>query len=182
MKKTIFLLLLVMITPVAMAQSDSTAVKIVPAPTVVRKAFGFLSYDSVFHSMKEYAQAVKNLKQLRTKYDAEMKRSEDDFNKKYEDFLDGQKDFPQTILLKRQNELQEMMDKNIAFKNEARKLLRDAENDAFTPLQERLSQILITIGREKGFAFILNTDENACPYINPAQGEDITALAISRVK
>jgi outer membrane protein len=144
--------------------------------------FGYLSYDAAFQSMREYAQARKSLDDLKAKYDAEMKRSEDDFNKKYEEFLDGQKDFPQTILQKRQMELQEMMDKNVSFKNEAKRLLRDAENDTFAPLQDRLSAVLKDIGKEKGFAFILNTDYNACPYIDPAQGEDITTLVKDKVK
>ena len=41
---------------------------------------------------------------------------EDEFNRKYEDFLEGQRDFPQTILQKRQLELQQLMEKNIEFR------------------------------------------------------------------
>ena len=113
---------------------------------------------------------------LRAKYDAEMKRAEDEFNKKYEEFLEGQHDFAPSIYKKRQAELMDMMDKNIAFKNEARRLLRQAEQDARQPLKDKLKEILARIGQEKGYAFILNTDGDALPFVNPEQGDDITQL------
>lgn len=135
--------------------------------------YGYLSYDSVFHAMPEYAVAQKNLADLRQKYEAEMKRSEDEFNAKYEQFLEGQRDYVQSILQKRQAELQEMMDKNIAFRKEANRLLAQAEKDAYAPVQARLNAAIAKIGSERGLAFVLNTDGNACPYIDPAMGENI---------
>ncbi|MFW9607766.1 MAG: OmpH family outer membrane protein, partial [Prevotella sp.] len=32
------------------------------------------------------------------------------------------------------------------------------------------------IGDQRGYAFILNTDNDAVPYINNASGEDISAI------
>ena len=43
----------------------------------------------------------------------------DRFNSKYEEFLDGQRSYAKSILEKRQAELRELMEKNIAFKAEA---------------------------------------------------------------
>lgn len=86
--------------------------------------FGYLSCDSVLHSMPEYNAAMKNLKELKAKYDSEMKRVEDEFNNKYELFLEGQSDFAPSIRQKRQAELQELMEKNMAFKEEARAFLK----------------------------------------------------------
>ncbi len=138
--------------------------------------YGYLSYDSVLTTMPDYAVALQNINDLKSKYDAEAKRVEDDFNKKYEEFLDGQHDFPETILRKRQNELQELMDKNIRFKEESRRLLSSAEKDILAPLHAKLAAVLAQIGMERGYAFILNTDQNACPFVHPAMGENITGV------
>ena len=81
--------------------------------------------------------AQRSIDDLRQKYDAEMKRAEDEFNSKYEEFLDVQKDLVPAILRKRQAELQEMMQKNINFKNESQRLLKQAEADAFAPVRLR---------------------------------------------
>ena len=136
--------------------------------------FGYLSFETVMKSMPEYAAMQTNLSQLREQYEAEQKRVEDDFNKKYEEFLDGQASFPKTILQKRQSELQEMLDKNIAFKKESQLLLANAENTMLEDLKSAITAALVELGQERGYAFILNTDQNAVPFINPALGEDIT--------
>jgi outer membrane protein len=162
MKKALFIVLLALVTAMpAMAQSELK--------------FGYLSYESVLQAMPEYAAMQNSMAELRQKYEAEQKRVEQDFNKKYEEFLDGQKSFPKTILQKRQSELQEMLDKNVAFKKESQRLLSQAEEDAMLPVKVRLAEVLDAIGRERGYAFIVNTDEKVALWLNPALGEDITA-------
>ena len=89
--------------------------------------FGYLSYEGAIQSMPDYAIVQKKMKALQEQYQAETLRVEDEFNRKYEDFLDGQREFPRTILQKRQTELQELMEKNIQFKEQGRQELADAE-------------------------------------------------------
>ena len=138
--------------------------------------FGYFSFDNVLKSMPDYVMAQRSIDDLRQKYDAEMKRAEDEFNSKYEEFLDVQKDLVPAILRKRQAELQEMMQKNINFKNESQRLLKQAEADAFAPVKNKLYNALKKVGQAQGYAFILNTDGDACPYVNPEMGEDATEL------
>ena len=138
--------------------------------------FGYFSFDNVLKSMPDYVMAQRSIDDLRQKYDAEMKRAEDEFNSKYEEFLDVQKDLVPAILRKRQAELQEMMQKNINFKNEAQLLLKQAEADAFAPVKNKLYNALTKVGQAQGYAFILNTDGDACPYVNSEMGEDATEL------
>lgn len=138
--------------------------------------FGYFSFDNVLKSMPDYVMAQRSIDDLRQKYDAEMKRAEDEFNSKYEEFLDVQKDLVPAILRKRQAELQEMMQKNINFKNESQRLLKQAEADAFAPVKNKLYNALTKVGQAHGYAFILNTDGDACPYVNPEMGEDATEL------
>lgn len=138
--------------------------------------FGYFSFDNVLKSMPDYVMAQRSIDDLKQKYDAEMKRAEDEFNSKYEEFLDVQKDLVPAILRKRQAELQEMMQKNINFKNESQRLLKQAEADAFAPVKNKLYNALTKVGQAQGYAFILNTDGDACPYVNPEMGEDATEL------
>ena len=119
---------------------------------------------------------------LKEKYAQEQQRVEDEFNKKYEEFLDGQRDFPQTILQKRQSELQELLDKNIAFKKESQRLLAEAREKAMQPLKARLSDALSRVGSSLGLAFIVNTDQNALPWMNITMGEDVTEAVIKALQ
>ena len=141
--------------------------------------FGYLSYEQAFRMMPEYSSVQQGLDVLRGKYEDEIKRVENEFNKKYEEFLDGQRDFAPSILRKRQSELQEMMARNIAFKEESQRLLQQAEEDAMRPLYTKLDHVLSQVGRERGYAFILNTDRHAVPFVHPEMGEDVTDAVMS---
>jgi outer membrane protein len=73
------------------------------------------------------------------------------------------------------------MEKNIKFKEQSRQELEDAERQAMAPLRIRLIELLSTIGRERGYAFVYDTDTKALPFINPAQGEDISQMVNARL-
>ena len=163
MKKAIVILVMVLVGLTASGQSSTTTLK-----------FGYLSYDSVKQSMKEYAEMQQQVAAMRSAYEAEMKRVEDDFNKKYEEFLDGQQSFPKTILQKRQSELQEMLDKNIAFKNESLRILNETEAQLMESVNLMVKICVQQVGQQHGYAFILNTDANAVPWLNPEMGVDVT--------
>ena len=134
---------------------------------------GFFSYEEAFHSIPGYAIAQTSLRTLREQYEAEMHRVEEDFNAKFEDFLDHQKELAPAIRQKRQMELQLMMERNVSFREEMERLMAEAEADAYKPLRDKISQVLFRIGQEKGLDFILNTDSNAWPYISPETGIDL---------
>ena len=148
----------------------------------VAQSFGYLSYDQVLKSMPEYVITQKKMADLTAQYEAETKRVEDEFNTKYEQFLEGQRDFPPTILQKRQSELEELMEKNIAFKEESRQLLATAEKEAMAPLHEKLAAANQQVGTSRGLAFILNTDQNAVPFINPSMGIDVTEAVLQLIE
>ncbi len=140
--------------------------------------YGYLSVDSVLHSLPDYTIAKHKLSDLKAKYDAEMKRVEDEFNTKYQFFLQDQQELAPSILQKRQAELQELMDKNVAFKAKARQLLQEAEEEAMSPIRDKVNTAIRLVGEKRGLAFVLNTDNNAAPFLNPTFGEDITAAVL----
>ncbi|MBR7031480.1 MAG: OmpH family outer membrane protein [Prevotella sp.] len=144
--------------------------------------FGYLSYEQALKSVPQYAIMEKQLADLEAQYQAETKRVEDEFNRKYEEFLEGQREFPKTILQKRQVELQELMEKNIAFKEESRQQLASAEEEALAPLKAHLSEAIAKVAKEHGLAFVVNTDSNAYPFIDPTIGEDINTLVQNALK
>ena len=138
--------------------------------------FGYLSYEQALQSMPQYAAVQQQMADLRAQYQAETKRVEEEFNRKYEEFLEGQREFPKTILQKRQTELQELMEKNIAFRDESRRQLAAAEQEAMQPLKTRLNEVIAEIAGQQQLALVVNTDANACPFIAPTMGINIDQL------
>ena len=144
--------------------------------------FGFLSYESALKSTPKYGKIQMHMDSLRSAFQAELQRVEDEFNRKYEDFLEGQKDFPRTILLKRQTELQEMLQKNIQFKQESLNELKQTEELLIAPLRTRLSEAIATVAREQRLALVINTDANACPFIEPTMGVNVTEAVMQIIE
>ena len=169
--KTLCTLLLLLAATVVSAQEEAVRIP----------QFGYLSYKTIFEQMPEYAQAKASFEQLKARYDAEAKRSEDEFQRKFSEFLQDQKDFPASILQKRQLELQDLMDKSVAFRQETQRLLQQAEAELQAPVAAKLTEAIQAVAGERGLYFVLNTDDNAVPFIHPQAGIDITEPVLIRL-
>lgn len=167
MKKTVLLFLTIILALTANAQELK---------------FAYFSYDAALKSMPDYGIALVNVDKLRSQYNGEIERAEKEFNAKYEDFLENQRSLAPAILDKRQAELQELLQKNLKFKEEAKRLLKQAEDDAYAPLKNKLNAAVKKIGAERGYAFVINTDNNACPYVDSTKGDDISMLIEDALK
>lgn len=163
MMKRILLVIFACIALTAQAQDNTQVLR-----------FGYLSYEAALKAMPENAAVLMKMDSLRSAFQEELQRVENEFNRKYEDFLEGQKDFPRTILLKRQTELQEMLQKNIQFKQQSIDELKQTETLLMAPLRTRLNAAIATVAREQHLALVINTDANACPFIEPTMGVDVT--------
>lgn len=163
---------------------ETTTQQVVVQQPVQVQRFGYFSYNEAIKSMPEYIQAQNSLEKLKKYYDQEMERSEQEFTKKFSEFIDGYKSFPENIMLKRQKELQQLMEQSMAFKNEAQQLLNKSENELMAPVHEKMKEALKKLGTERNYSYILNTDNNAYPFINTmnGQGEDITDAVIKLIK
>lgn len=165
MKRTLFFVMAALL--LLAANTDAAA---------QRLTFGYLNYTQVLHSMADYATAQTTMQGIREQYDKEAAYNEDKFFKMYSDYIQGQKSFPEDIMLKRQKELQVAMDQGIKFREESEKLLLSAEADLCQPIEQKLDSAIAVVAKARGLAFVLNTENHACPFVNPADGYDITEL------
>ena len=139
-----------------------------------QQSFGYLSYSEVLQSMPQYSEAQERLNTLKTEYMKETERAEQIFSKQFAEYIDGQKSFSENIMMKRQKELQQLMDQSIEFKKEAEDLLRKAEKELMEPVETRLKDAIRAVGTELNLDYILNTDGNMYPFINEEKGVNVT--------
>ena len=155
--KKVLLLIFACLALTVQAQESFSLVKI-----------GTISYTKALAALPDYAVTQQRLADQRAQYEKELKRAEDDFNRKYEEFLD----------LKRQTELRELMERNVAFKAESRRELAEAEAAALLPLKEQLNSLLAKVAAENGLIIIVNTDGDACPFIAPSLSVDAMPMVL----
>lgn len=177
MKKAFIIALIALLPSAAALSAQTTAATAAPAAK-----YGYVSYGALLASLPEYAKAQQQLAELKRKYEAEALYNEETFKHMFADFLQGQKEFPQTILLKRQRDLQVAMERGLAFREEADSLLRQAEKDLCAPARLILDAALRAVGAERGYDCILDTDARACPFLNPAVAEDATPFVREKLE
>ena len=143
---------------------------------------GYFSYKAILEDMPDYVTAMLGVETLRKQYDEELKAASDEFNEKYELFLDQQSMLDEPIKQKRQADLQSLLDRNTQFRNESMRLLKQAEQDALAPVKQKLNKAIQSVGYCGAFLLIVNTDSEACPYIDSNSAEDVTAKIKSYIR
>lgn len=143
---------------------------------------GYFSYKAILEDMPDYVTAMLGVETLRKQYDEELKAASDEFNEKYELFLDQQSMLDEPIKQKRQSDLQSLLDRNTQFRNESMRLLKQAEQDALAPVKQKLNKAIQSVGYSGAFLLIVNTDSEACPYIDSNSAEDVTAKIKSYIR
>lgn len=152
-----------------------------PLAAMAQIKIGYLSYERVLKQMPEYVQAEQQLDNLKAQYLQEAKRGEEEFQRKFAEFLQGQKDFPQNIMLKRQAELQNLMDNGLKFRQEAEQLVEKARKEMMDEVKAKLNVAIEAVGIAGGYACVLNTDGGTTPFLNPALSHDVTNEVFARL-
>ena len=174
--------LLAMLPATASAQQTDVAAESVENPLPVAPRYGYCSHRQLLESMPEYAQVVAQLKSLRGKYESEASHNEEDFRRRFQEYLQGQKEFPEAILLKRQADLERSMEEGLAFRAQADSLLQQAETDLMQSLHARIDAAIRAVAVEHGYECVVNTDAGAFPFLNPALSEDITTFVSEKLR
>lgn len=145
------------------------------ASTMAQQAkIGYYSTKAVLAADVAYQNSMKDIEKLRKQITDELTAAQKDFTEKYELFLEQQADLDDVIRQKRQADLQELLNKNEQFRDESLQRVKQAEEDAIIPAMQRIKDAISNLTQNEQFIIIIDTDKEACPYINPDFSEDIT--------
>lgn len=150
-----------------------------PLVLMSQNKFGYFSYKAVLDSVPQYAVAMESYDKLKQRCLKEIDHNEQELTRFYVAFLDGQREFPEPILRKRQKELQQMIDNSIIFRNELKAWLRHAKDSLSAASYQMIDSVLPRVCEELSLSYILDIDKGGYKYINPMFGNDVTADIIS---
>ena len=111
---------------------------------------------------------------MQKQYEDEIKRASDEFNKKFAEFQQEQKNLPQNILERRQKELQELSEKGMQFQQDAQQQLQKAYADMMAPIYEKMEKSVQTVAKAGGYIFVFDLNRTDIPYVDETQAKDIT--------
>ena len=107
--------------------------------------FGHINAQEIITVMPEFTKAQNDIQTLEKQLTAELQRTQEEFNKKYQEF---------------QQDAQQQMAK--------------AQNDAMTPIYQKLDNAIKAVGAAEGVIYIFDLARTSIPYVNESQSINLT--------
>ena len=130
---------------------------------LAQSKFAHLNSQDIISEMREYKVATATLADMQKKYQDELNRTKEDFNKKYQEYLAQAEGLPRNIAERRQKELQDLAQRQEQFQQDAYNSLQQAQQEAMNPILEKVQKAVQEIGEAEGYI-----------YIDPITGADIS--------
>ena len=112
--------------------------------------------QEVIQAMPEFATMQKQMADMEAKYKNEMQVMQDEYNKKYSDFVAQQDSLTENIKMRRMQELQDMEQRTQNFIQNSQQDFQKKQGELFTPIQDKLKNAIKAVGDEKGYTYILD--------------------------
>lgn len=149
-----------------------------PLSLMAQMHFGYFNYDELLRQLPDYASVTEEYETLQAKCDAEILRNEEELTRSYVAFLEGQSEFPEPILRKRQKELQELVDKSVIFRDQLKQWLTEACDSMYAPLHATIDDAVSRVCLHNNLAYAVDVTNGLYTFINPKFGYDITEAVL----
>ena len=152
-----------------------------PLASVAQIRFGYLNYEEARQQVPQYKEAQAHYDELVKRCEQELVRNEEELTRNYVAFLDGQRDFPEPILRKRQKEVQDLVDRSIIFRDQVKKWLVHAHDSLFAPVNAIVDDAIARVCMHNELAYVIDTEKSGYLFVNPAMGFDVTKAVINTI-
>ena len=119
--------------------------------------YGHINTQELFAQMPELTQVKAQMDTLQSMYENQLAAMQEEFNKKVQDFQQGQATMTDGVREFRQQELAELEQRIQTFYQTAQQDIERKRQEYLAPLQEKLSKAIQAVGEEKGFTYIFDT-------------------------
>ena len=145
-----------------------------PLGAMAQAKFGHMNSQEIITVMPEFTKAQADLDALSKQYREEMQRSEEEFNRKYQELLQQQDSLPKNILERRSKEVQDMAQCQQQFQLEAYQAMEKAQQEAMVPIYKKLDDAVQAVGKAEGVVYIFDIARTPVAYIGTGS-IDLTA-------
>ncbi len=160
-KYTILTIALLVITSVVLAQDNQ----------VIRNqsiTIAYVNSSELLDSLKEKQEATNKLIDLSDNYKKELELMQNEYNKKYSDYITYQTSLSDNIKLRRMQELTQLENRIQEFMRLAQEDIEQQEQMLLQPLKERIASAIRLVGIENNFTIIYDISDSGIAFINPS--------------
>ncbi|MBQ7239125.1 MAG: OmpH family outer membrane protein [Bacteroidales bacterium] len=144
--------------------------------TASAQKFGNINMSEVFEAMPEKAQVQKDMEALQAKYETELSKMGDEYQKKVSDYLAEQEGLEKNIAEARAQEIDQLQQRIQNFREMAAKDLQTQQQAKVAPIIEKINKAIQAVGEKEGFTYIYDISQGNILYFNPTQCIDVLPL------
>lgn len=141
--------------------------------SVFAQKFAHVNSAVIINAMPEYTKARTDLEALAKQYEDELKRIQDEFRTKLEDYQKNGETLPETMKQRRQQELQDLDTRMTQYRQTAEEDLSKQESTKLAEISEKVGKAIKEIGSAGGYVYIMDVT-SGIPFINETLSTDVT--------
>lgn len=135
----------------------------------------FVNSNELLEAIPEKVEAARSIEELSKKYKDELQVMQNDYNKKYSDFISYQTSMAENVRNRRMQELYEMEKAINEFMKVAQEDIENQEKILIEPMRQRVKDAIYQVGVENGFICIYDLANPAIVFVTP-DATDATLL------
>ena len=143
--------------------------------------FGHIRTQEILTIMPEYTKAQTDIQTMQQQYEDEMKRLQDEINKKFAAYQQEQANLPKNIQERRQKELQELNERGMQMGQDAQQQLQQSWMQMLEPIAKKIDDAIKAVGQEGGYIYIFDLNATQIPFINETQSTDVTSAVKAKL-
>ncbi|WP_298650779.1 OmpH family outer membrane protein [uncultured Proteiniphilum sp.] len=136
--------------------------QVVPQVTVA-----YVNTTELLDEFPEKEQATQQLLTLSENYEKELQLMQNEYNKKYSDYITYQASLSENIKLRRMQELTELENRIRQFMELAQKDIENQEKVLLEPLKQKINNAIHAVGIERGYTVIYDLANPGIAFVSP---------------
>ena len=149
--------------------------------SVFAQKFGHIKTQEILVAMPDYIKAQTDIDTMKKQYEDEMKRAQEEFNKKFTAYQEEQANLPKNIQERRQKELQELSQKGMQMQQDAQLELERSWMTMLEPIAKKIDDAIKAVGQDGGYVYIFDLNATQIPFVNETLSTDVTGAVKAKL-
>ncbi len=140
-------------------------------PYISQVSVAYVNTTELLNGFPEKENAAQQLLTLSENYKKELELMQNEYNKKYSDYITYQASLAENIKLRRMQELTELENKIQHFMELAQKDIENQEKGLLEPLKQKINDAIRAVGIERNYTVIYDLANPGIAFVSPAAAD-----------
>lgn len=135
--------------------------------------FAHINSQLIIQAMPEYTAAQTEIQTLQNQYQEELKRMQDEFQTKYEDYQKNGASLPDAAKQRREQELKDLDTRLQQYYQQSQEDLEKQGQTKLAAITEKVAKAINEVGSAGGYVYVMDLTAGI-PFINETLSTDVT--------